>query len=277
MKKAFANFSNNFGSDFVSFFSPSTMRLITKFLQRNCQIFRSSQLQKRSLCDQKSSSASGTESPTSNDPSSKSSNEKANTLVKSDPNIQLDPKPKKISHPKLIVIEDPDNFLGKKSKSKNEPIIGPDGVPYDPAEDEYYDNHLLPFKYPQYFTKHLGFHNAVETIKEDLSILKKGRIHKVREELGCPREVDICIFGGGIIGSAVAYFLKQKAPFGYKVAVVERDPTVGIDSNSLANKTQINSIVFIRIVFSFIDRIIYRWFTTTIFNGRKYLNVHVFS
>ncbi len=41
-----------------------------------------------------------------------------------------------------------------------------------------------------------------------------------------PRETDICIIGGGAIGSSVAYWLKQRNPVGFNCTVVERDPTV---------------------------------------------------
>lgn len=107
-------------------------------------------------------------------------------------------------------------------------ILGADGVPYDPSKDPHYNNEYMMYKYPQYFTKQIGFKRAMNVIKSDMSILKHGRIHKIREELPSPNTVDICIFGGGIIGSAIAYFLKEKAPFGYKIAVIERDPTVSV-------------------------------------------------
>lgn len=109
-------------------------------------------------------------------------------------------------------------------------ILGADGVPYDPTKDPYYSNEYMKYKYPQYFTKQIGFKRAMNVIKSDLAVLKHGRIHKTREELPSPNTVDICIFGGGIIGSAIAYFLKEKAPFGYKIAVIERDPTVRVYS-----------------------------------------------
>ncbi|WP_137391130.1 NAD(P)/FAD-dependent oxidoreductase [Rhodoligotrophos defluvii] len=45
---------------------------------------------------------------------------------------------------------------------------------------------------------------------------------------------DVVIVGGGVIGSAVAYFLSANADFGGKVAVVERDPYYTASSSSLS-------------------------------------------
>ena len=36
-----------------------------------------------------------------------------------------------------------------------------------------------------------------------------------------PRETDIAVIGGGVMGSAVAYWLKQKNPEGLSVTVIE--------------------------------------------------------
>lgn len=39
--------------------------------------------------------------------------------------------------------------------------------------------------------------------------------------------VDICIIGGGIVGSAIAYMIKERTPReALKVMVIEKDPTV---------------------------------------------------
>ena len=105
-------------------------------------------------------------------------------------------------------------------------IIGPDGVPYDPSKDPEYTMDFHQYRYPQYFTKHIGLKRIPKVIKSDLSLLAKGRIHMTREEIGSPNQADVIIFGGGIIGTAVAYFIKEKAPFSLSVCVIERDPTV---------------------------------------------------
>lgn len=47
-----------------------------------------------------------------------------------------------------------------------------------------------------------------------------------------PSDVDICIIGGGAIGSSIAYFLKEKAKQGLNIVVVEKDKTVRLKITS---------------------------------------------
>ncbi|MGQ3032437.1 MAG: FAD-dependent oxidoreductase, partial [Ferrovibrionaceae bacterium] len=47
-------------------------------------------------------------------------------------------------------------------------------------------------------------------------------------------DYDVVIIGGGVIGSAIAYFLARDPGFGGKVAVVERDPTYRTASSALS-------------------------------------------
>lgn len=49
-----------------------------------------------------------------------------------------------------------------------------------------------------------------------------------------PKEVDILVIGGGIMGSSVAYWLKQRAPESFSLAVVERDLTYSRSSTCLS-------------------------------------------
>lgn len=49
-----------------------------------------------------------------------------------------------------------------------------------------------------------------------------------------PKEVDILVIGGGIMGSSVAYWLKQRAPESFSLAVVERDLTYSRSSTVLS-------------------------------------------
>ncbi len=53
-----------------------------------------------------------------------------------------------------------------------------------------------------------------------------GRAEDVTDPLLIPRETDIAIIGGGVMGSAVAYWLKQRNPNGFKLHVIERDHNV---------------------------------------------------
>ena len=50
-----------------------------------------------------------------------------------------------------------------------------------------------------------------------------------------PRETDVLIVGGGVIGSAVAYWIKERNPKGSNVVVVERDPVVSLNINKKSN------------------------------------------
>ncbi|CAL1545413.1 unnamed protein product [Lymnaea stagnalis] len=52
--------------------------------------------------------------------------------------------------------------------------------------------------------------------------------------LEVPRETDILIVGGGVVGSAVAYWLKQRNPKGSNILVVERDPVYTRASSMLS-------------------------------------------
>lgn len=49
-----------------------------------------------------------------------------------------------------------------------------------------------------------------------------------------PKEVDILVVGGGIMGSSVAYWLKQRAPESFSLAVLERDLTYTRSSTVLS-------------------------------------------
>lgn len=41
-----------------------------------------------------------------------------------------------------------------------------------------------------------------------------------------PNHTDVVIIGGGAIGLATAYFLKQRVPKDFEITVIEKDPTV---------------------------------------------------
>lgn len=173
------------------------------------------------------------------------------------------------SKSKLTVAEKAESKSVSKPRDRHI-IIGPDNVPYDPSEDPYYTPSLSHYRYPQYFTKDLGNKRTWRAIKNDVELMKKGRIHPTREELPCPSQVDVCIFGGGIIGSAIAYFIKDRAPFSLSVGVIERDPTVSIASLRFPDSKKILSIVH-----ASINNSISRRNTAAIFPARKYSHVNV--
>ena len=74
-----------------------------------------------------------------------------------------------------------------------------------------------------------GTHRSTwNVLKEEFISLKQGKIVAESDSLKVPRESDILIIGGGLIGSSVAYWLKQRNPKAISVTIVERDPSVRI-------------------------------------------------
>lgn len=63
-----------------------------------------------------------------------------------------------------------------------------------------------------YFSKKKPTYNYYDSVSSELD--------------NFPYFTDIVIIGGGIMGSAIAYFLKERAGKGLDIVVVERDSTV---------------------------------------------------
>ncbi|KAH6945253.1 hypothetical protein HPB50_007681 [Hyalomma asiaticum] len=61
----------------------------------------------------------------------------------------------------------------------------------------------------------------------------KPKSSEVQEPL-FPNEVDILVVGGGIMGSSIAYWLKQRAPESFTLGVLERDLTYARSSTVLS-------------------------------------------
>lgn len=64
--------------------------------------------------------------------------------------------------------------------------------------------------------------STYEYFKQEVSRIKKGQ-SKPPE---MPKHSEYVIIGGGIMGSAIAHALKQRAPDSFDVTVIERDPKV---------------------------------------------------
>lgn len=77
---------------------------------------------------------------------------------------------------------------------------------------------------------------AFRILGDDFNVVKRivlnQRIDDILMEKHFPKHVDVLVIGGGAIGSSVAYWLKERTRRnGLSVAVVEKDPSVGILNN----------------------------------------------
>ena len=68
------------------------------------------------------------------------------------------------------------------------------------------------------------YRSPLKILKQEIQAFRKGSI--VSLENPVPRSTDILIIGGGIVGSAAAFFIKNRGPHAVDVTVVERDHCV---------------------------------------------------
>lgn len=73
---------------------------------------------------------------------------------------------------------------------------------------------------------------TLEMLRDEFARYRRGQFYPPAEKV--PRHVDIAIVGGGIIGSSIAYFLKNRAPDSFDLMVAERDPTYTRSSTTLS-------------------------------------------
>jgi len=79
------------------------------------------------------------------------------------------------------------------------------------------------------------YKDPVRMIKEEFKrYFTEGSDYKGVNEIPIPRDTDVCIIGGGAVGSAVSYALKSRNSEGIKVAVIERDPTFRFGATCLS-------------------------------------------
>lgn len=76
-----------------------------------------------------------------------------------------------------------------------------------------------------------------KSVKENTTMWKhvlmgEGEVYP--EEAIFPSHVDVCIIGGGAIGSSIAYYLKEAARDGLRIAVIEQDKTYAKASTTLS-------------------------------------------
>ncbi len=83
-------------------------------------------------------------------------------------------------------------------------------------DNEYKEIPSIPFQHPVTRTLNILKHDFKSLVDPDLPPLLEFASH-----------VDICIIGGGIMGSSIAYWLKQRVPReGLSITVIEKDPGV---------------------------------------------------
>lgn len=105
-----------------------------------------------------------------------------------------------------------------------------------------------------------------EVLKEEFRALKQGNFTSESNNK-VPRESDILIIGGGLIGSSVAYWLKQRNPKAISITIVERDP-------SYTRAASVLSVGGIRHQFSLPENVRLSMFTSEFLrNIKQYLSV----
>lgn len=74
------------------------------------------------------------------------------------------------------------------------------------------------------------------------------KVDRVPEEdnpkkIDCPQECDILIVGGGVIGSSIAYWLKQRTLSGLQIVVLEKDCSVNDSNPNNYNYNKVTSTI----------------------------------
>jgi len=74
--------------------------------------------------------------------------------------------------------------------------------------------------------------NPVERTLKSMGLMEKEEFDNIDPDI--PRFCDVVIIGGGVVGSSVAYWLKESVPDGLEVVVVEKDLTYSKASTTLS-------------------------------------------
>lgn len=69
-----------------------------------------------------------------------------------------------------------------------------------------------------------GSTKTYNMFKEEFSRYRRGQFSVPEPKI--PKYAEFVIIGGGIMGSSIAYAMKQRAPDSFDVMVIERDPKV---------------------------------------------------
>ncbi|CAG2257378.1 unnamed protein product [Mytilus edulis] len=89
------------------------------------------------------------------------------------------------------------------------------------------------YKTPAAGTYHSPWIILKEEVKSITGAFTTGRVTQARNVV--PREADILVIGGGLVGNSVAYWLKKRNPKGVNVTIVERDYGYTRASNFIRN------------------------------------------
>lgn len=69
-----------------------------------------------------------------------------------------------------------------------------------------------------------GASKTYRMLKDEISRFSKGQFTLPPDKI--PKYSEYVVIGGGIVGSAIAYSMKQRAPDSFDLMVIERDPKV---------------------------------------------------
>jgi len=124
---------------------------------------------------------------------------------------------------------------------------------YDDKKDEEFDpskhikdmkpDNMMVKEYREIIEKRNPLTRSKNIIKNDMKFLG----HKIKKFVGFDEEMphdvnaqffpthcDVCIIGGGAMGSSIAYWLKQRAPHAMEIVVIEKDSTYAEASTCLS-------------------------------------------
>lgn len=109
-------------------------------------------------------------------------------------------------------------------------------IEHPKVSDEFSREEMHPmqarYRYPQFDAPPPPLGQVYEKLKDDNRLHSEGKMWRTDDDV-IRGQCDIVIIGGGMIGTAIAYMLKRKAPDSFTVMVIEKDMTVSIKTHRL--------------------------------------------